>query len=71
MIADTPAAELLTAVSGDRVTVRTTAREAAITALARAGAQVAATALEVITISSLPWNGPWPLSPPPMSRSPR
>jgi ABC-2 type transport system ATP-binding protein len=54
VIADTPVAELLAAVSGDRVTVRTTAPEAAITALARAGASVAADEPDALTVSGLP-----------------
>ena len=54
VIADTSTAELLAAVSGDRVTVRTTAREAAITVLTRAGASVAADELDALTVSGLP-----------------
>jgi ABC-2 type transport system ATP-binding protein len=54
VIADTPVADLLAAVSGDRVTVRTTAPEAAITALARAGASVAADGPDALTVSGLP-----------------
>jgi ABC-2 type transport system ATP-binding protein len=54
VIADTSTAELLAAASGDRVTVRTTAREAAITALARAGASVAADGPDAVSVSGLP-----------------
>jgi ABC-2 type transport system ATP-binding protein len=53
VIADTPVAELLAAASGDRVTVRTTARDAAITVLARAGASAAADGPDVLTVSGL------------------
>jgi ABC-2 type transport system ATP-binding protein len=54
VIADTSTAELLAAVSGDSVTVRTTAREAAITVLTRAGASVAADEPDALTVSGLP-----------------
>jgi len=54
VIADTPVAELLAAASGDQVTVRTTAPEAAITALAQAGASVAADGPDTLTVSGLP-----------------
>ncbi len=54
VIADTPVADLLAAVSGDRVTVRTTAAEAATTVLARAGASVAAEGPDALTVSGLP-----------------
>ena len=47
-------ADLLAAVSGDRVTVRTTAAEAAITVLARAGASAAADGPDALTVSGLP-----------------
>jgi ABC-2 type transport system ATP-binding protein len=53
VIADTSVAELITAASGDRVQLRTAARAEAITALANAGATVAATAPDVLTISNL------------------
>ncbi len=43
VIADAAVAELISAASGDRVTLRTGARMAAMTVLARAGATVAAT----------------------------
>jgi ABC-2 type transport system ATP-binding protein len=54
VIADTSTADLLAAVSGDRVAVRTTAPEAAITVLARAGASVAADGPDALTVSGLP-----------------
>ncbi len=54
VIADTSTADLLAAVSGDRVTVRTTAPEAAVTALARAGASAAADGPDALTVSGLP-----------------
>jgi ABC-2 type transport system ATP-binding protein len=54
VIADTPAAELLAAASGDRVTVRTTARDAAIAALTGAGARAAADGPDTLTVSGLP-----------------
>ncbi len=54
VIADTPVADLLATASGDRVTVRTTAPEAAITALARAGASVAGDGPDALTVSGLP-----------------
>jgi ABC-2 type transport system ATP-binding protein len=54
VIADISTAELLAAASGDRVTVRTTAREAAITALERAGGSAAADGPDVLTVSGLP-----------------
>jgi ABC-2 type transport system ATP-binding protein len=53
VIAETSTAELLAAASGDQVTVRTTAREAAITALARAGASVAADGPDTLIVSGL------------------
>ncbi|MCW2934592.1 MAG: multidrug transporter ATP-binding protein [Actinomycetia bacterium] len=54
VIADTSTVDLLAAVSGDRVTVRTTAPEAAIAALARAGASAAADGPDALTVSGLP-----------------
>jgi ABC-2 type transport system ATP-binding protein len=54
VITDTSTADLLAAASGDRVTVRTTAPEAAITALARAGASVAADGPDALSVSGLP-----------------
>ena len=54
VIADTSVAELIAAASGDRVTVRTTARSEAMTVLAHAGATVAATDRDTLTVSGLP-----------------
>jgi ABC-2 type transport system ATP-binding protein len=54
VIADAGVAELIAAASADRVTVRTTARADAMTVLARAGAEVTATAPDVLTVSGLP-----------------
>jgi ABC-2 type transport system ATP-binding protein len=53
VIADTSVAELIAAASGDRIQLRTSARAEAMTALANAGATVAATASDVLTISNL------------------
>jgi ABC-2 type transport system ATP-binding protein len=53
VIADASVAELIAAASADRVTVRTSARDQAMTVLARAGAEVAATGPDVLTISGL------------------
>jgi ABC-2 type transport system ATP-binding protein len=53
VIADASVAELIAAASADRVTVRTAARDLAMTVLARAGAEVAATGPDVLTISGL------------------
>jgi ABC-2 type transport system ATP-binding protein len=53
VIADAAVAELVSAASDDRVTLRTGARMAAMTVLARAGATVAATDRDVLTISGL------------------
>jgi ABC-2 type transport system ATP-binding protein len=53
-IADTSMADLITAVSGNRVAVRTTARPDAMTVLARAGAAVAAVGRDALTVSGLP-----------------
>ena len=54
VIADTSVAALLAAASGDRIALRTTAREEATTVLAHAGATVAATDRDTLTISGLP-----------------
>jgi ABC-2 type transport system ATP-binding protein len=54
VIADASVAELLAAASGDRIAVRTSARAQAMTVLARAGATVAATGPDALTISGLP-----------------
>jgi ABC-2 type transport system ATP-binding protein len=53
VIADTSVAALLAAASGDRVELRTTARPEAMTVLTRAGATVAATDRDVLTVSGL------------------
>jgi len=53
VIADASVADLIAAASADRVTVRTAARDEAMTVLARAGAEAAATARDVITVSGL------------------
>jgi ABC-2 type transport system ATP-binding protein len=53
VIADASVKELIAAASADRVTVRTSARDQAMTVLARAGAEVAATGPDVLTISGL------------------
>jgi ABC-2 type transport system ATP-binding protein len=54
VIADAGVAELIASASADRVTVRTAARAEAMTVLARAGAEVAATGPDVLTVSGLP-----------------
>ncbi|MFE7326242.1 ABC transporter ATP-binding protein [Streptomyces sp. NPDC057565] len=53
VIADTSVRELIGAASGDRVTLRTSARSEAMTALAYAGATVAATDRDTLTVSGL------------------
>jgi ABC-2 type transport system ATP-binding protein len=53
VIADTSVRELLAAASGGRVMLRTTARPEAMTVLAHAGATVAATGPDTITVSGL------------------
>jgi ABC-2 type transport system ATP-binding protein len=53
VIADTSVQELIAAASGDRVTLRTTARTEAMTVLAHAGAVVAATGPDTVTVSRL------------------
>jgi ABC-2 type transport system ATP-binding protein len=53
VIADTTVADLLTAASGDRVTVRTSAASVAAAVLADAGATVAAIGPDVLTVSAL------------------
>ena len=53
VIADTSVAGLIAAASGDRITVRTTARAQAMTVLANAGAEVATTGPGMLTISNL------------------
>jgi ABC-2 type transport system ATP-binding protein len=54
LIADRAVRELLAAASGDRVVLRTTHRLDAMTALANAGATVAATDAEEVTVSGMP-----------------
>ena len=54
VIADTTVASLLAAASGDKVTLRTTARPEATAVLENAGATVAVIGPEVVTISGLP-----------------
>jgi ABC-2 type transport system ATP-binding protein len=53
-IADTSVADLIRAASGNRVAVRTTARQDAMTVLAQAGAAVAADGRDAVTVSGLP-----------------
>jgi ABC-2 type transport system ATP-binding protein len=53
VIADRPVADLIAAASGDRVQVRTPAIAEAMAALANAGAEVAATAPDALTVSRL------------------
>jgi ABC-2 type transport system ATP-binding protein len=54
VIADTSVRDLIAAASGDRVELRTTARTEAMTVLANAGATVAATGADVLTVAGLP-----------------
>jgi ABC-2 type transport system ATP-binding protein len=54
VIADTAVAELIAAASGDRVTLRTTARPEAMTVLTHAGATVAVTDRDALTIAGMP-----------------
>jgi ABC-2 type transport system ATP-binding protein len=54
LIADTSVRDLLAAASGDRVALRTSSRSEAMTVLANAGATVAATDRDAITVSGLP-----------------
>jgi ABC-2 type transport system ATP-binding protein len=53
VIADASVRDMIAAASGDLIELRTAARAEAMTALARAGAEVAATAQDVITIKGL------------------
>jgi ABC-2 type transport system ATP-binding protein len=53
VIADTSVADLIAKASGDCVTLRTAAREEAITVLAHAGATVTVTGADLLTISGL------------------
>jgi ABC-2 type transport system ATP-binding protein len=54
VIADASVAELIAGASADRVTVRTAARDEAMTVLARSGAKVATTGPDLVTVSGLP-----------------
>jgi ABC-2 type transport system ATP-binding protein len=54
IVADTSVATMIEAASGDQVSLRTTARAEAISVLAGAGATVAVTGPEVMTVSGLP-----------------
>ncbi|WP_436774550.1 ABC transporter ATP-binding protein [Yinghuangia sp. YIM S09857] len=54
LIADTSVAELLAAASGDRVALRTSARTQALAVLTDAGATVAATGRDTLTVTGLP-----------------
>jgi len=54
LIADATVRDLLDAASGDRVAVRTSRRSQAMAVLANAGATVAATDSELLTVSGLP-----------------
>jgi ABC-2 type transport system ATP-binding protein len=54
LLADTTVAELIAAVSGDRLVLRTAHREQAMAALARAGATVTATGGDALTVDGLP-----------------
>jgi ABC-2 type transport system ATP-binding protein len=53
VIADAAVRDMIAAASDDRVELRTTARAEAMTVLAHAGAEVAATAPDVLTIKNL------------------
>ncbi|MFE0379074.1 ATP-binding cassette domain-containing protein [Streptomyces inhibens] len=53
VVADTSVADLIASASHDRVALRTTARSEAMTALAHAGATVAATDRDTLTVSGL------------------
>jgi ABC-2 type transport system ATP-binding protein len=53
VIADTSVAELIAAASGDRVTLRTDSRPEATTVLAHAGATVASTGRDTLTVTGL------------------
>jgi ABC-2 type transport system ATP-binding protein len=54
VIADQSVASLIAAASGDRVELRTTSRTQALTVLAHAGATVAVTDTDLLTVSGLP-----------------
>ncbi len=53
VVADTSVADLIATASGDRVTLRTTARAEAMTALARAGATVTVSDRDTLTVAGL------------------
>jgi ABC-2 type transport system ATP-binding protein len=53
VVAETSVADLIAAASRDQVTLRTSARTEAMTALARAGATVATTGRDTVTVSGL------------------
>jgi len=53
LVADVSVADLLAAAANGRVTLRTTARSEAMTALAQAGATVASTDRDTLTVSDL------------------
>ena len=53
VIADTSVAELIAAASGDRLTLRTSARSEAMTVLAHAGATVAVTGRDTLAVADL------------------
>ncbi|HEY4334234.1 MAG TPA: ATP-binding cassette domain-containing protein [Ilumatobacteraceae bacterium] len=57
LVADTSVAELIATASGERITVRTAARSEAMTALAAAGATVAALDRDTLTVTGLPAHG--------------
>jgi len=54
LIADTTVRDLVTAASGDRVALRTSMRSQALAVLANAGATVASTDSDLLTVSGLP-----------------
>ncbi|HEY2241203.1 MAG TPA: ATP-binding cassette domain-containing protein [Streptosporangiaceae bacterium] len=54
VVADTSVTDLIAAASGDRVRLRTQARSEAMTVLANAGATVAATGPDTLTVTGLP-----------------
>jgi ABC-2 type transport system ATP-binding protein len=53
LVADTTVADLIAAASNGRVTLRTTTRSEAMTVLAHAGATIAATGRDTLTVSGL------------------
>ena len=71
VIADTSVADLIAAASGDRITVRTTARAQAMTALASAGAEVATTGPARSPFQIFQQKKRWPFSPHTLSPSAR